>query len=338
MACGNSNCPRPGRVGRALALGWISLLWLIPVGPAFGGYTAVPMLLSFEDGWPSQSDDDYNDVVVRYQLSVYEDATGKLSRVIYTVQPQAVGGISWNGLALRIFAPASTPHFAQIRKNGEAPTVIDPVTGEPKLTFVLYDNVRDAFPGAAAGDFINTQQGAPVHLGENLEFEVQFDPPLDLSIDSPFDFFIFRSGNYSHQIHLPQFGPTALALEDPVIADLFGTEDDCSNQLCIAGDGSVVDNIGRYYVDQQGTPGALEMPQYDNWTKEGSPIDQVFPDFSEWVASQGATHTDWWREGNALYLFNLFAPPSVPGLLPGAVWVLLGTLAGLGALRLRKRL
>jgi LruC domain-containing protein len=292
--------------------------------------------LMVEDGWPQRGDEDYNDAVIRYNIRVYKDASGKVSRIIYSLFPEAYGATVWNGLALRIFVPMSTPHLAQIRKNGEAPTVVTPVAGETDLVFVLWDVIRDAFPGAAAGDFINTQQADPVHLSETLEFEVQFDPPLDFSIDSPFDFFAFRSGNYAHQIHLPQFGPTDLALKDSAIADLFGTEDDCSNQVCIAGDGSVVDNTGRYYVDKQGVLWAIEVAAEIQWPAEGKRIDQAYPMFLDWAMSGGETNTDWYLHGDPEYLYNLLLPPAVPGLYPGAAWVLLGIVAGLGALRLRR--
>ena len=314
---------------------WSGLIFIGPVQPAMGDSTVYePRLLLMEDRWPQQSDMDFNDVAMRFHVAVYRDATEKLSRIVYSLAPQAYGSTRDNGLALRIPAPVQTPHIARLQRSGEAPKEIDPVMGESELTFVLYDHIRDAFPGSAASEFINTQPGEVVRSGEAIELEIQFDPSLDILLQPPFDFFIFLSGNYARQIHLPEFGPTGLGLADSVVADLFGSQDDCSDQICVTGDGSVTNNIGRYYVGPQGVPWVLEVPDTTAWAKEGAPLDQAYPDVSEWIASGGATHTDWWLNGDALHLFVV---SSVPGLLPGGVWLLVSVVAGLGALRLRSR-
>jgi len=296
----------------------------------------------FEDSWPQPSDKDSNDVVIRYQVrTAHTDATGEwVSGIIYVLRVEAHGSMMANGLALRLASvQVSDLQSAHISKNGEPPTAIQPVAhgtmdGSQDAAFILYENVRDAFPGAAGGDFINTQHGDAVHLAENLELELQFKVPLHFSISRPpYDLFIFRSGNYPHQTHLPAFRGAGSG----GLMDLFGTEDDCSNEVCMTPDGNVVDNIGRYYVNAQGLPWVLDYPGQSAWPKESVSVDQAFPQLSEWVESGGHTNTDWWLYGDPQYLFNLFAPPSVPSLFPGATWVLLGALAGLGALRLGRR-
>ena len=338
------------RSGRAACLSlaaWAAFACLAAPNPAHAEeVTYYPGLDTYgtvmiEDSFPSQGDFDFNDMVVRYNIRVYKDASGKVFALVVRLYPSAYGATMWNGLAWELPLLASTPHLAKIHRQGEAPTVVTPVAGETDLVFVLLADVRDAFSDTSGGDIdpdevINTDPNLPVRHGETIEFEVQFDPPLDFSIDSPFDLFAFRSGNYAHQIHLPQFGPTALAFEDPAIADLFGTEDDCSNQVCVAGDGSVVDNTGRWYVNNQGLPWAIDAAAEIQWPAEGKSLEQAYPQFVSWVESGGETHTDWYLHGDSEYLYNLLLPPAVPGLYPGAAWVLLGIVAGLGALRLRR--
>ncbi|MFP6640966.1 MAG: LruC domain-containing protein [Myxococcota bacterium] len=295
-----------------------------------------------EDGWPQQLDQDYNDVAFRYNMRIYRDASGKVSQVLISMHIQAHGGTMSKGLALQFPFPASTPHIAQIQRDQEDSMTIEPMTGEPKLTFVFYDEIREAFSDTAGGDidpgeFINTDKNLPVRRAETIAFEVQFDPPLDFSLDPPFDLFVFRTAEYAHQIHLSNYGPTDVALENPAIADLFGSEDDCSAQVCIAPDGSTVDNTGRWYVNNQGLPWAIEVAAEIQWPVEGKSIELAYPQFLGWAASGGETNTDWYLFGDPEYLYDLFLLPGVPGLLPGPAWVLLGVMAALGALRLRGR-
>ena len=338
------------RSGRAACLSlaaWAAFACLAAPNPAHAEeVTYYPGLdiygtVMVEDSHPGSGDFDFNDMVVRYNFQIRKDASGKVSGLWLTYKPEAKGGVLHLGLAVRLPLLASTPHLAEIQRQGEAPAVVTPVAGETDLVFVLLADVREAFSDPAGGDvepgeLINTDPDLPVRHGKTIQLMIEFSPSVDFVVNFPVDAFIFQTGEFAHQTHLPSFGPTDVALEDPAIADLFGTEDDCSNQVCAAGDGSVVDNTGRWYVDNQGLPWAIDVAAEIQWPAEGKNIRQAYPQFVGWVTSGGETNTDWYLHGDSEYLYNLLLPPTVPGLYPGAAWVLLGIVAALGALRLRR--
>ena len=279
-------------------------------------------------------DGDYNDLVIRYRVSTLQDAAGGLSHLIFRVTPVAHGSVHRNGLALRIPVPATTDHIARVSTGGETAKLIDPLAGESELTFVLFESLLDAFPGAGAAERVNTVQGGPIRSGLSIQMQIEFAAPPDLLVEGPFDLFLFRTDHYPHQIHLSDFGPTDLGIADSAVADLFGSGEDCSDQVCVTEGGSSADNLGRYFVNQNGIPWALEFPGQSAWAQEGVPLKQGYPGFPQSLDVGGVMPGSWWSQRNALYLFPILA---VPGLLPTGVGVLLSLLTAFGVWRLCHR-
>ena len=318
-----------------LALGAVVLL-VAPVRAAPGNQTHTDdTMLMFEDSWPVGGDNDFNDLVIRYNVMIERNAAGGLSRLVLRLTPLAHGATQRNGLALHVPIPAATSHLARLHQVGETPKLTDPVPGESELTFILYQDVRDAFPGAQPGEFINTRSGEARRSAREIVLEIEFPSPLDLAVEAPFDIFIFHTDHYPHQIHLSDFGPTELGMADSAVADLFGSGDDCSDQVCVPEAGSSSDNLDRYYVNNRGIPWALEFPGSSSWAQEGVPLKQGYPGLPQSLDVGGLMPDSWWLQRNALYLFPILA---VPGLLPGGALVLLSLMTGLGVWRLRQRL
>jgi hypothetical protein len=111
---------------------------------------------------------------------------------------------------------------------------------------------------------------------KTVALTIQFASPVSLDVAAaPFDVYIERAGVPGHQIHQPQYAGTS-----SMNAALFGTIDDGSTAT-------------RHFVDTDGLPFALNIPQIIDYPQETIAIDQVYPDISAFASSAGTQHADW---------------------------------------------
>jgi LruC domain-containing protein len=250
-------------------------------------------MLLFEDLWPSNGDLDFNDQVIAYNYSEKTNSTGQVTNLQATFNVLAVGSTLHNGLYLHLPIPASEVVSATLNLGqGAGPVTVDPVSGESDLVIPLAADTRSLF-GNPTG-FINTTPGTPTLTAPTITFDLQLASPAALTGDAPFDLFIARTSDYGHQIHLPQYGGTSL-----VDSSLFDTGDDNSSAA-----------TGTYYVNKQGVPFALNVPQTIPWPTETTPIDLAYPDIDAYFASGGTQHTDWYlTDVNPQYLYSSVPEP-----------------------------
>lgn len=125
-------------------------------------------------------------------------------------------------------------------------------------------------------------------VGSILEVEVQFLAPILLDLGaSPFDIFIFRTQDPTHQVHLPEFSGSAI-----VDASRFGTRADASGG-------------GRYYLDARGVPFALHVPQTAQtddgsmivYPQEATDISSLFTRLVLFATSGGVDGSDYYLAG-----------------------------------------
>jgi len=154
------------------------------------------------------------------------------------------------------------------------------------------------------------------------------DDPQDPSVllapaTAPFDLFIARTGEYGHQIHLTQFPGT----------DLMDT-----TLFLNPNDGSSAAN-GAWFVNTQGLPFALNVPNYTPWMQETISIDQAFPDLSNFATygatAQGGVFSGWYNDpfnGPVLPTetvnFGALYSAGANGLLPEPIEGWVGPLVG----------
>ena len=259
--------------------------------PSQGGWT----LLAFEDQWPAWTDLDFNDVVLRTHYRIYQDAQSRVRRIQAFFATDALGGVHSNGLGLQLPVPAAG---ATVRRRLGAGSW-EPLSlqGDVQLTAIVSDNLRELFGGVA--DQINSLPGAPIIPGELVEVEITFtSPPTIDASQAPFDVFIFRAGDFGHQIHLPAYGGTAA-----MRSDLFGTESDASAP-------------GRHFIHRNGTPFALNLQGTARYPLEGVRIDQLFPDIVSFASSGGAQSQDFYATNVVIaqgHAIQTVAPPAEPG-------------------------
>lgn len=254
--------------------------------------------LFFEDQWPSRGDFDFNDFVVDTHVDIRKNAAGQISSMRLAYFPRAYGAVFDNGFAVRLPISKALAASSGIQIRKKAFSVAGGILSTENLSlrndesdavFVVMNHIRnEAFPDAAAVNAgiptpINTQSGVSVIAPRFVVIEIDFAAPISTAALNtalfPFDVFIFRTGEYGHQIHQPQFGGT-----DAVRSDLFGTLNDGSTQ-------------SRFYVDTRGVPFALGVPSSSLWPKENTRIETVFPHLVDFAASGGVTNQNFHSDG-----------------------------------------
>ena len=251
-------------------------------------------MLAYEDLWPVWSDLDYNDVVVRTQFRLYRDAQGLVRRISAFFDPTALGGDYDNGLALQL--PVSRSGVTARRRVASGEWQDLSLEADANATVIISDNLRELFGGVEGP--INSRSEGPTLAGQRIELELTFSSPASLSTGlAPYDVFIFRSGDFGHQIHFPAYGGT-----QAMRTELLGTGNDRSVQ-------------GRYFVHSTGTPFALNLQGTSRYPSESVMIDQLFPDIVPFAYSAGALNTNFYLStivGSAGRLAPDALAPAVP--------------------------
>ena len=130
-----------------------------------------------------------------------------------------------------------------------------------------------------------------------LEVEVTFAAPVALSLGAaPFDVFIFRAGDLSHQIHFPQYLGT-----QTMNSGLFGTGEDGSTAT-------------RKFVHHSGIPAALNLMTTTHYPLEEVAIERLLPNILGFAASGGATHADFYASAVVAAQGHDIAAVAVPTL------------------------
>jgi LruC domain-containing protein len=234
----------------------------------FEGGSAV---LAYEDQWPYLTDYDYNDVVLEVHWR-FDSSGGLVQRALLTVDPIALGGAESNGLGLQLPAGVGKEGLVVRRRVGSGGSgSAEPsygawaelsLAGDAAPTVVVSSNLRELF-GGEDGRINAGVEGKDGRTGQRIE--LQLDWPVGVALDlglAPFDLFVFRSGDPSHEIHLPSFQGTAA-----MNAALF---DAAGNARPPAGN--------KWYVNDRGIPAALNLLTAAVYPREAVRIETVFPD------------------------------------------------------------
>ncbi len=248
-------------------------------GEAFSPAEAQYGTLLFEDEWPLASDQDLNDLVLDYNYRVVTDAQGRAVSLTATYHVAALGGTVPLGLGLQL--PFSS--------NAVGVSTITDRTGtrnlaaenyESAATYILSSDLSVLFLGATQPFNVVTGQSAVA--GETIVVQLDFATPIVLAMsNSPFDVYIFRVPSRSQETHLPAYGGTSRANSAH-----FGTGDDGSTP-------------GRYYVDTNGVPFALNIPLSANYPTEFTNVAQLWPSITNFAASGGTTNQNFYTSSQS---------------------------------------
>ena len=231
-------------------------------------------IYAFEDLWPSRGDYDMNDVMVRsdYEKVFNEKGIFEESFMLKTFANFAGNA---NGLAVTLTGAAADAKLEfSVRKPGAE-------------TFEAADFERDGKVVLLTPDVKET-------MGATYRITAKYDAPVAEAQAGTIKPFIYRTdrdgltAGKRWEVHIPYEAPTARAE-----MSFFGTNDDKS-----------VPEKGIYYVRAENYPFAFflsgandgDVAKLLDQTNEKSPIDQVYPAYAEWAATNGEKNKDWYKK------------------------------------------
>ena len=279
-----------------------------PLAPACPSMTWVPALnehglLLFEDLWPIDGDLDFNDQTVAFNYAVVLGGNGLVSALQLNINVLAVGAKLHNGLYLHLPLPADAASSIVLTDAAGATSAPKRMNGEYDLVLELAPDTLALF--AVANDFQNTLPDQPA--AATKPFQVRIDFATHVALDpsaAPYDLFIARSDNFGHQIHLMNYAGT-----QGMDTSLFRTGDDDSK------------NLGSHFLNKQGLPFVLCLPQQSAWPTERTSIELAYSEITAWAASAGVLFPTWYQSPNASEVFThgVDGPAPVPVIVEPAL-------------------
>ena len=233
-------------------------------------------LWAFEDLWPSTGDYDFNDLVLSTRIQYTLGPDMKPVSANAEVLVKALGAGLNNGIAL---------HF--LNSDNLAGSIIKTVSGSSVVTdpaepgcIIISNDIKQALK-----PFYNNNGVGPRGTPQAYRFDISFDPGrVAANMNLSGDFFLFRTSNRSHEIHVA--GNPASPAAD---LNLFGTSEDGSNP-----------DRNYWYKTTNGIPWGLTLILTDeewNHPVEKKSILEAYPDFRDWAISGGKNNTNWHQKG-----------------------------------------
>ena len=233
-------------------------------------------MYAFEDLWPSKGDFDLNDVMVRadYQKTIgLNDNHDKIYKESFIFQTFQNVASNLNGVAFRVDGADQDnvkSRTFEISTNGTDYEEATSIFYEGDNVYILTDNVKS-------------------NLGATYRVTVEYNTPINTESEAvPF---IFRPSEYDTdkrwEMHIVNDKPTSKMDES-----YFGEEDDASKP-----------EEGLYYVRGGNYPfgfflsGANEkdLSKMLDSANESTPIDELYPDYTNWAVSRGLSNSDWYK-------------------------------------------
>lgn len=241
--------------------------------------------IGFEDLWPSQGDYDFNDLVMKYDITHVMNGQNEVVDIDADWTIRAVGAGFKNGFGWE-FNNVSPSAVSSVTGSSLSTGVITNASngvesGQTYATVIAFDNVFNEIQHAG-GAFINTVKADPTVPAVTKSMTINFSTPQNLNDVGlpPYNAFIFVDGDRTKEVHLSDERPTSLADQN-----LFGTIDDDSNV-----------GQARYYKTNNNLPWAIHIYGDYDYPVEFTPIDDAHLNFSPWAQSGGTTLENWYLD------------------------------------------
>ena len=225
--------------------------------------------LTFEDLWPSMGDYDMNDVMIDYSCKVYKNTSNiRVYKIENQFIPRHNGGTLQSGFGFQL-SSVSSGDVSNITIDGaEQSQYMQGANQEPGQshpTFLLFDNIKGV-------------------LEKTITISFELNDLVEANVVPPYNPFIFVESDKGRgrEVHLVKYPPT-----DKADFGLFGTGSDASRT-----------DEGLYYVmNRLKFPFALNLASIKDFPTpdESVRIDLAYPQFNDWVKSEGKTNKDWYK-------------------------------------------
>jgi len=262
-----------------------------------------PYYIAFEDNWPEKGDYDLNDVVILQESSLLLTETYQVKQIEFHGELKALGASYHNGFAIQLdnILPSNVDaSLVRFEINGVLQESSAIEEGTQYLVIQITDDLRSHIQLTQACDYYKTAQNCTNTSQMTFSVTVPFITPiaLDQFPEAPYNPFIFAQDSTYHgdlffhpgralEIHLKNKIPTSKADQS-----MFGIADDntqvSSNYL---------------YQTSNGLPWALAINpgSQEEWKHPSEMVDilQAYPEFQEFVESNGNKATNWFSQSNA---------------------------------------
>ncbi|WP_162618758.1 LruC domain-containing protein [Pedobacter yulinensis] len=246
--------------------------------------------LAFEDNWPNTGDYDVNDLVVNYRYRYVSNAGNNVVELTGYYQPVAAGADFRNGFGVQLpVAPAAVSSVTgQLLQNSYIALAANGVeAGQSRAVIIPFDSHENLLRNADGSPQVNTNLAKPRASGGLATVVVQFATPVAQSslAASAFNPFLISNRRRGYEVHLPNYAPT----------------DKANKTLLRTGADNSLPTSGRYYLDVNNSPWALNFPDAFSYPVETKSISSAYLYFLNWARSGGTQYTDWYINTAAGY-------------------------------------
>lgn len=291
--------------------------------PSANGYVT----LAFEDLWPSVGDYDLNDFVVYYRTSITSDITSdesEVRQITISGEIAAVGASFHSGFAVSIPGVKTQDIDADnivLTINGERPTSADgdeqgffqPLRGQVSRLdeTALIEVTRDVWNTVQRGEgcsFHRTENncGAASNAVFTLTIPISGYVPGSNVTRGVFNPFVFATNGYLRSSIFKDGQGRPIAPGDGLEVHLKNQAPSWRADTTILGRATDVSEVSTLdseqpisYQTAQGLPWAIEIGGRWCYPGEYQDVTKAYPDFADFVASEGKEASDWFYTNNA---------------------------------------
>lgn len=229
-------------------------------------------ILAFEDLWPYNGDNDFNDAVLANHIEFSLNANKELVDAKISVTINALGAGLKNGVGLAFYDKNKIPFNSQIISSVSYRSESNVGQIDPDVLngFIVTNNLLEAI-----GNYYTNTGNGPTSAPKTLEFTIEFKQGVGNLTIIP-DFYIFRTDDRGKEIHLPGFRGT-----EGANTAYYNTGHD----------------VNGTYRNAKGLPWAIEIiyPYSLHFKHPLEKIDIVdaYPQFKAWASSNGTKYKGW---------------------------------------------
>lgn len=239
---------------------------------------------AFEDNWPELGDYDMNDIVVDMNITKFQNATNKITKVALKGKLISVGASKRNAIAVQLdgITPANIKSvtysrtnlvgsFLKLASNGVE-------TDQTNAVVTIVDDAHAAF-GVTGTPFISTQDGS--YSPTEVVVTIEFNTALDNFTYQTLNVFIANNSRNSStgrsEVHLVGYTATD-KIDENLINGMKGSK------LSLLDPFKSINN----------EPWALSVPVSFDYPLESKNIKVVYPKFASWALSGGLLDLNWY--------------------------------------------
>ena len=243
--------------------------------------------LAFEDLWPDKGDYDFNDMVIRYNIKEVVNSANDLVEIHFDLLLTAIGASLQNGFFFEL--PIQAENITVISAN--YPQLTQKINSEGLAIIQVFNNTNDLIQ--LNGEYMNTVETTPhtPYIPINFVLEVDgFNNASESVYFPPYNPFITINHDSAMEVHLPGLPPTPNADQS-----YFNHEDN---------DDATDVEAGYYYKTADGAPWAINVPYPMLHPLETTDIVKAYPDFGNWVSSNGQSFVEWYKNPNPEFIYT----------------------------------